>query len=65
MYRASSYNMRKNQQMHRIFVIRLYYPLDALHVSDYISPSSGAAQAYTGIYQMQCTAYKMLLLMMD
>ena len=27
--------------MHKIFVIRLYFPLDALHVSDYISPSSG------------------------
>ena len=23
-------------------MIRLYFPLDALHVSDYISPSSGA-----------------------
>ena len=28
--------------MHRILVIRLYFPLDALHVSDCISPSSGA-----------------------
>ena len=28
--------------MHKILVIRLYYPLDAQHVSDYISPSSGA-----------------------
>ena len=28
--------------MHRILVIRLYFPLDAVHVSDYISPSSGA-----------------------
>ena len=28
--------------MHRILVIRLYFPLDALHVSDYISPPSGA-----------------------
>ena len=27
--------------MHKIPVIRLYFPLDALHVSDYISPSSG------------------------
>ena len=71
--------------MHKIFVIRLYFPLDALHVSDYISPSSGATvisctshliyadtsgcrvavatkqpgvSAYTGIYQMRCTAYK-------
>ena len=28
--------------MHKILVIRLYFPLDALHVSDYISPASGA-----------------------
>ena len=28
--------------MHKILVIRVYFPLDALHVSDYISPSSGA-----------------------
>ena len=28
--------------MHKIIVIRLYFPLDALHVSDCISPSSGA-----------------------
>ena len=27
--------------MHKILVIRLYFPLDALHVSDYVSPSSG------------------------
>ena len=27
--------------MHKILVIRLYFLLDALHVSDYISPSSG------------------------
>ena len=27
--------------MHKIPVIRLYFPLDAVHVSDYISPSSG------------------------
>ena len=27
--------------MHKILVIRLYFPLDALHVSDYINPSSG------------------------
>ena len=31
-----------NQQDTQILVIRLYFPLDALHVSDYISPSSGA-----------------------
>ena len=28
--------------MHKIPVIRLYFPLDALHVSDGISLSSGA-----------------------
>ena len=28
--------------MHKILVIRIYFPLDALHVSDYIGPSSGA-----------------------
>jgi hypothetical protein len=40
--------------MHKILVIRLYFALDALHVSDCISPSSGATFyklyiAYTGI----------------
>ena len=73
--------------MHKILVIILYFPLDALHVSDYISPPTGATfyklhiafgisryhtsgccvaiatqqpdlSAYTGIYQMRCTAYK-------
>ena len=28
--------------MHKILVIRLYFPLDALHVSDCVSLSSGA-----------------------
>jgi hypothetical protein len=28
--------------MHKILVIRLYFLLDALHVPDYVSPSSGA-----------------------
>ena len=28
--------------MHKILVIRLCFPLDALHVSDYICPTSGA-----------------------
>ena len=28
--------------MHKILVIRLYFPLDALHVSDSVSPSSRA-----------------------
>ena len=31
-----------NQQDTQNSVMRLYFPLDALHVSDYISPSSGA-----------------------
>ena len=58
--------------MHTIPVIRLYFPLDAVHVSDSVSPSSGATfyKLYiafgcshttarrTGIYQMRCTAYK-------
>ena len=29
--------------MHKTLVIRLYFLLDALHVLDYISPSSGTA----------------------
>ena len=29
--------------MHTILVIRLYFPLDALHVSDYVSSSSVAS----------------------
>jgi hypothetical protein len=28
--------------MHKILVIRLYFPLDALHVSESVSPSFGA-----------------------
>ena len=28
--------------MHKILVIRLYFPLDALHVPDCISPPTGA-----------------------
>ena len=42
MHRASSYNMYIKQQDAQISVIRLYFLLDALHVSDYSSPSSGA-----------------------
>ena len=64
-------------KMHKIPVIRLYFPLDALHVSDYISPSSEATfisctshlvhagiirVAYTGICDVQLIK---LLLMMD
>ena len=60
--------------MHKISVIRLHILLDALHVSDCISSSSGATfyklyiafgiRRYNsltygiGIYQMRCTAYK-------
>ena len=55
--------------MHKILVIRLYFPLYAVHVSDCISPSLGAIlykfyvavwymPTYTGIYHMRCTAYK-------
>ena len=50
MHRASSYNMYINQKMHKILVIKLYFLLDALHVSDYISPSSGATF-------ISCTSY--------
>ena len=39
--------------MHKILVIRLYFLLDALHVSDYISPSSGA----TSISCISCLVY--------
>ena len=35
-------NMYINQQDAQTSMIELYFSLDALHVSDYISPSSGA-----------------------
>jgi hypothetical protein len=38
--------------MHKILEIILYFPLDALHVSGYISSSSGAT--FKGMYQMRC-----------
>ena len=39
--------------MHKILVIRLYFILDPLHVSAYISPSSGATlQAAHRIWYM-------------
>jgi hypothetical protein len=42
-YKWSTCDLYINQQdAQQILVIRLYFPLDALHVSDYISPSSGA-----------------------
>ena len=56
------------QQDAQILLIRLYFPLDVLHVSDYISPSSGATfiictshlvyAGRIGIYQMRCTVHK-------
>ena len=55
----------QTNKMHKILVIRLYFPLDALHVSDCISPSSGATfisctshLVYGSIYKMRSTAYK-------
>ena len=60
-----------NQQDAQISVVGFYFSLDALHVSDSISPSSGATfyKLYIafgiGIYQMRCRAYKRLLLKMD
>ena len=40
----------QNNKMHKILAIRLYFLLDALHVSDYISPSTGATF-------ISCTSY--------
>ena len=61
--------------MHKILVIRLYFPLDALHVSDNVTPSSGATfisctshlvyARRIGMYQMRHTAYERLLLKVD
>ena len=63
--------------MHRMFVIRLNFPLDALHISDYTSPSSGATfisctshlvPAHSDIYRHIPNAMhslKKLLLTMD
>ena len=56
--------------MHRIPVIRLYFPLDALHVSDCISPSSGVIPTVTQqpdvLAYTKCDAQLIkLLLMMD
>ena len=42
MHRASSYNSLWTNKMHKILVIRLYFLLDALQVSDCISPPPGA-----------------------
>ena len=48
---GENYNMYMNQQdAQKILVIRLYFILDALCVSDYISPSSGATF-------ISCTSY--------
>ena len=60
----SIYYMYINQQDAQNSVIILYFLLDALHVSDYISPSSGTTfyKLYLafgiGVYQMRCTAYE-------
>ena len=64
-----------NQLDTQIIVISLYFLLGALHVLDFLlvrhqerrftSCVSQLASAYTGIYQMRCTACKMSLLMMD
>ena len=56
--------------MHKILVIRLHFLLDAQHVSDYISPSSGATFiSYTShlVYAgTKCDVQLIkLLLMMD
>ena len=43
MYRASSYNVYTNQEDAQKFLwLDFYFLLDAVHVSDYISLSSGA-----------------------
>ena len=50
-----------NQQDAQNSVIGLYFPLDALHVSDYISPSSGATFISCTshlVYSDRRTAYK-------
>ena len=43
--------------MHKILVIRLYFILDTLHVSDYISPSSGATFISCHTTYRHITAY--------
>ena len=55
----------ETKKMNIILVIRLYFSLDALNISDCISLSLGATfisctshLVYGGIYQMRCTAYK-------
>ena len=50
--------------MHKSFVIGLYFPLDALYVSDYISPfQEQLSKLYIAFFicQMRCTAYKVAL----
>ena len=42
MHRASSYSMYIKQQDAQNSLIRFYFPLDALHVFEYIRPSLGA-----------------------
>ena len=47
--------------MHKILVIRLYFPLDALHVSNYISLSSGATFISCTSYLVYAGTYVWLL----
>ena len=54
--------------MHKILVIRLYFPLDALHVSNCITPSSGATfiSCTSHLVYAKCDVQHIkLLLMMD
>ena len=65
--RFPSQNMNEKHQpnkMHKILLIRLYFPLDALHVSGYVSPSSGATfisytshLVYAGICRYHMSGY--------
>ena len=54
----------KTNKRHKILVIRLYFLLDALHISDYISPTSGATFiSCTSLlcgynHKQRCTAYE-------
>ena len=62
MYRASSYNIHINQQHPKILVIRLYCLLDDLHVSDCISPSSGATlKLYNKMYTQRRLTQQVVL----
>ena len=47
--------------MHKVLVIRFYFPLDALHVSDYTSPSSGTSFSLMVLYVCILFAYWALI----